>query len=143
MGLYFKVIEKEHDQNINKAATRNEFIFQMTDLEKFFLGRGEKCHLQINDEFLSDKHCFLRFDGDHLILKDLESKNGTYVNGNKIFESFICLDDVINIGYCLISIDPKNTSVKYKVMLSNKKISRGSDIELPSPKNDLTKIIKR
>ena len=48
------------------------------------LGRGEACDLKIDDRKLSRSHIKLENRGGLLILRDLESTNGTFLNGTKI-----------------------------------------------------------
>ncbi len=48
--------------------------------EKFFVGRGETCHMRPKSESVSRKHCaFVQKDG-RVLLADLHSRNGTFVN---------------------------------------------------------------
>lgn len=48
--------------------------------EKFFVGRGETCHMRPKSESVSRKHCaFVQKDG-RVLLADLSSRNGTFVN---------------------------------------------------------------
>jgi len=48
--------------------------------EKFFVGRGESCQMRPKSESVSRKHCaFVQKDG-RVLLADLNSRNGTFVN---------------------------------------------------------------
>jgi diguanylate cyclase (GGDEF)-like protein len=49
------------------------------------IGRGERAEVRILDDGVSRHHARLRFDtGGRLYVSDLESRNGTFVNGRKI-----------------------------------------------------------
>jgi pSer/pThr/pTyr-binding forkhead associated (FHA) protein len=48
------------------------------------IGRSEECHLRPKSDAVSRCHCELSFEDDKLVIRDLGSKNGTYVNGKKI-----------------------------------------------------------
>ncbi len=48
------------------------------------LGRRKDCDLYIPLESVSRRHCELDIEGDSLIIRDLKSKNGTFLNGSKI-----------------------------------------------------------
>lgn len=50
------------------------------------IGRGTECDLMVHDSKASRKHCQLTRQGDGFLLTDLDSKNGTYVNGQRITE---------------------------------------------------------
>src|SRR5262245_46633468 len=44
------------------------------------IGRGDVCELVLNDSAASRRHCALQREGDHFILTDLQSANGTFLN---------------------------------------------------------------
>ena len=48
------------------------------------LGRGGECDLSVADDEVSKRHCVLRVDGPTCTLTDLESLNGTFVNGRRL-----------------------------------------------------------
>ena len=50
------------------------------------------------DLSVSRDHIRLRQDGDHYVLTDLGSRNGTLVNGKQTHECLLRDDDVIRIG---------------------------------------------
>jgi hypothetical protein len=49
--------------------------------ERVLIGRSECCDLQLADAAVSSRHCELRFDGSRWSITDLDSRNGTQVNG--------------------------------------------------------------
>jgi pSer/pThr/pTyr-binding forkhead associated (FHA) protein len=51
---------------------------------EFFIGRGDGCHLRPKSDAISRKHCVLLVDDKHVLVRDLQSRNGTLVNGEKI-----------------------------------------------------------
>jgi serine phosphatase RsbU (regulator of sigma subunit)/pSer/pThr/pTyr-binding forkhead associated (FHA) protein len=54
------------------------------DSGSLVIGRSTKCDLSIPDRFLSRRHARLYLDGDRWMVEDLESRNGTFINGAKI-----------------------------------------------------------
>lgn len=53
-------------------------------LAKFFIGRGEDCHLRPQSDLISRHHCAILIESGQVIIRDLKSRNGTVVNGEKI-----------------------------------------------------------
>jgi pSer/pThr/pTyr-binding forkhead associated (FHA) protein len=52
--------------------------------DKFLIGRSDECHIRPKSESISRRHCaFVRKDG-RILLIDLKSRNGTYVNDQKL-----------------------------------------------------------
>jgi pSer/pThr/pTyr-binding forkhead associated (FHA) protein len=49
-------------------------------LAKFVIGRDPQCHLRPSSASISKRHCVIVVKGDRVILRDLESTNGTFVN---------------------------------------------------------------
>jgi len=62
------------------------------------IGRSRDVHLRVHDDLLSRKHCALTRAGDQVILSDLNSSNGTYVNGERVGTRPLAIDDIIEFG---------------------------------------------
>ena len=50
----------------------------------FRIGRGEGCHLRPNNEQVSRNHSEVAVDGDTVVVRDLGSRNGTFVNNTRV-----------------------------------------------------------
>ena len=62
------------------------------------IGRDPSNHLALLDPRASRVHCSIHRKDQIFILKDLDSSNGTFVNGNSITEKTVCEGDEILIG---------------------------------------------
>ncbi len=51
---------------------------------EYFFGRGTECHIQPNSDWVSRQHCLLRVAAEGAWLRDLGSRNGTLVNGERV-----------------------------------------------------------
>ena len=71
--------------------------FALADGE-FLVGRQASNSLYLDDNAVSRRHCLIRRSGLTCTLKDLESHNGTYVNGTAITEQELAQGDEIRIG---------------------------------------------
>ncbi|MCY2979225.1 MAG: FHA domain-containing protein [Planctomycetota bacterium] len=66
------------------------------------IGREEGNTIQLNDERISRFHCKIQEDNDHLVLTDLESTNGTSVNGQDCQLRILRFGDIIAVGRSLL-----------------------------------------
>lgn len=62
------------------------------------LGRAEDAKVRIPLASISRKHCELLDDDDELIVKDLGSSNGTYVNGERVKRRELVPGDLLCLG---------------------------------------------
>ena len=84
---------------------------------KLLIGRADDCDVQIESEFVSAHHCVVLLDEYTLRLRDLGSKNGTYVNGRKIGTHMVTLlhGDTVSVGdvNLLIELTPGTDGVDF------------------------------
>jgi hypothetical protein len=67
--------------------------------EALTLGRSQACDVVVGEETVSRFHAELRHgDGDEWTIRDLESTNGTWLNGTRIREARIFRGDVLRLG---------------------------------------------
>jgi pSer/pThr/pTyr-binding forkhead associated (FHA) protein len=48
------------------------------------VGRHPKCHARLDSEQVSRRHCILIRDGEDVVVKDIGSQNGTWINGRRV-----------------------------------------------------------
>jgi len=53
-------------------------------VSKFIIGRSEDCHLRPHSDLVSRHHCAILVDEGTVTIRDFNSKNGTFVNGEKV-----------------------------------------------------------
>ena len=72
----------------------------------FSVGRGKDCSLRLKeDPYVSRRHCLIRFEAEELILEDLNSANGTFLNGKRIKNSVkLILPAMIIVGHTRMGI---------------------------------------
>lgn len=66
------------------------------------IGREEENSIQLNDERVSRFHAKIQDDEGRIILTDLESTNGTRVNGHPVQLRVLQPGDQISLGRCLL-----------------------------------------
>jgi pSer/pThr/pTyr-binding forkhead associated (FHA) protein len=80
-------------------------LYPLTGLLKQ-IGRGMDCDIVIADPAVSRLHARLEKSGEGWVIVDLESRNGTKVNGESVREKILNPGDVIQIG---------GTSLKFEI----------------------------
>jgi|GEM_PF-2354003 len=64
-----------------------------------YIGRGEQCHIRLHDDMISQKHASIQYIKPHYILKDENSKNGVYVEGERLTNAHTLKNgDAVQIG---------------------------------------------
>ena len=80
----------------------NEKPFSLRIEESLSIGREWDNDLQISDPKVSRYHCILEREGRQLFIRDLESSNGTYVNGERISQKTLSGGERIQIGESIL-----------------------------------------
>jgi len=52
--------------------------------EQVTMGRGGSADIRLVDEGISRFHARIRSEGNHMVVEDLESRNGTFLNGERV-----------------------------------------------------------
>jgi len=79
------------------------------------VGKESENNITLRDASVSAQHCVFEFDGDKIIVKDLKSRNGVILNGERIRtgKSPIVVTDEIQIGIFIISFEKKAEDIDY------------------------------
>ena len=62
------------------------------------IGRGDGNNFQLVEPSISGRHCEVRVQGTELIVRDLLSSNGTFIDGKKISEAVLNPGQVVCLG---------------------------------------------
>lgn len=69
------------------------------------IGRSRKATVRVKDTSVSGEHCYLMRLGEKWMVVDLNSRNGTYLNGKRITKERFQPGDVLNVGRAKIRFD--------------------------------------
>lgn len=69
--------------------------------EPMTIGRGASVDVKVDDEGLSRRHFMILRDGADYLIKDLSSRNGTWVHGHRALTARLHHDDCILAGHTL------------------------------------------
>ena len=94
-------------------VTNNESIIGNLRMEKprMLIGRSDHNDISIGSRFISRHHALLVRHGSSTFLMDLNSTNGTFVNGKRVSNHVLLHDDLITLGHHKIKFnDPHATT---------------------------------
>ncbi len=90
------------------------------DKDKFLIGRADECGLRPHSDAISRRHCVIIKTEKIVGVRDLKSRNGTVVNGEKITgDKRLRNGDVLEVG-----------PLKFEVV-----IEKSAAVEKPAPKS--------
>src|SRR6188474_3163037 len=75
------------------------------NVEKTTVGRVEDNAFQIAEPSVSSHHAEIILRGSDVVIKDLNSTNGTYINGEKISESVLKPGQTLKLGQVEIRLE--------------------------------------
>lgn len=91
------VEQKNPDRSVEHSFQKDEII----------VGRGKDCDLRIVAEGISRQHLKITREGDKLMIEDLGSSNGTFINEERIqkveFTTFF--PAILGYGVTLVLLD--------------------------------------
>ena len=98
----------------------------------YVIGRGASCPLQLPELEVSERHALLMLRGRKARLEDLDSANGTYVNGNPIDGIVeIPSDAIVQIGNNMMRISPAEEAAETEAPHMGRPRSRAAEAEEP------------
>jgi len=90
------------------TGARKGTEFSLGD-KRFVIGRDQTCELEVPDRLASRKHVLVVKVGDHYMVEDLKSANGTLFNTMPLGRSVLSDGDEIAIGTTVIRFDSSGT----------------------------------
>jgi pSer/pThr/pTyr-binding forkhead associated (FHA) protein len=66
--------------------------------DRLVIGRDKGCDVALNDTQASRQHCEIKKLPGGFLVNDLNSKNGTLINGKKVGSWTLKDDDVLTVG---------------------------------------------
>jgi transcriptional regulator with PAS, ATPase and Fis domain len=73
-------------------------------LQAVVVGSGDAADLALLDDHVSRCHCEVRLSPRGVLVRDLDSKNGTFVRGVRIQAAYLAPGDVVQIGDTQLSV---------------------------------------
>lgn len=67
-----------------RGGKHNNQEIRVAQKHKYLIGRAEDCHLRPGGSSVSRYHCVLMVEEPEVVLRDMGSTNGTFVNGVRV-----------------------------------------------------------
>jgi len=68
-------------------------------VKRFLIGRADDCHLRPKSDAISRNHCAILVSDDEAVVRDLNSRNGTFLNGEAVEGDHVLVTgDVLKVG---------------------------------------------
>ena len=71
---------------------------------EIIVGRKRGCHIRLGDARVSRHHCKIICDGESAVVEDLDSANGTLVNGTRVKRARLKPGDLLQIGGIIFTV---------------------------------------
>ncbi len=85
------------------SKSRDQKVFPLPS-NVTVIGRRRNCDLRIPLDSISRRHCQISVESGALKVRDLGSRNGTFVNGKRVEEETAKAGDFIQVGPVLFAI---------------------------------------
>jgi predicted component of type VI protein secretion system len=79
--------------------------------ERTTVGRVEDNTFQIGDPSVSSHHCEIQLRGADIVIRDLNSTNGSFINDARITESILKPGQTLRLGQVELKLEPEGGSV--------------------------------
>jgi class 3 adenylate cyclase len=130
--------------NMSETSKPAAFIVEMTDgqsstvqpirISPFLIGRASKNHLCLSeDRAVSRLHCSILVTAQGMLIEDLQSSNGTYVNGRRVSGvGPLPVPSLLTVGRTRLSIIPAAAGYDRNSFLENMYSTEGAVLIPPT-----------
>jgi pSer/pThr/pTyr-binding forkhead associated (FHA) protein len=90
--------------------------------EQTTVGRVEDNTFQIPDPSVSSHHCEIILKGNDVVIRDLNSTNGTFINGQQITEATLKPSQILRLGQVEVRLEGEQMSAAQKKTLDHTQV---------------------
>ncbi len=90
---------------VEGPATGARVVVEASEPSRVLVGSSEACALRVDDPLVSRRHLALDLGEDGLRITDLDSTNGTFVDGVTLIDGFLRGGEIVRIGETAIRVD--------------------------------------
>ncbi len=97
---------------VEKGPAKGKSV-RLNNTSAIVVGRGATADLRLDDPMASRKHFAIEYKKGAFYITDLDSANGTYLNGERIREHILDIDDRIQAGEIILSFLAEQSTVRH------------------------------
>ena len=122
-------------------------VFPLED--RLSIGRGEENDIRLGHSTISRQHTLVYLEDGQVYVQDQKSRNGTYLNGERVYKAILSSGDVIWVGDVALRFLRENDQERIDVggetqELAHTDISQGfTGGDLPAPSRRLMEAISK
>jgi diguanylate cyclase (GGDEF)-like protein len=112
-----KVIARDRGVLVRVDGPANGQVFSLETAE-LVIGRGTGAGFRLNDEGVSRRHALLIHTRGHYFIQDLESSNGTFLEGRRVKRAPLMEGDLIQFGpnasfrFCMMDVKQERAMMR-------------------------------
>ena len=104
VGQPTKIPEDIAARVVCKVGSNRGKVFTLTDAATM-IGRDDECQIILNDPQISSRHAMIYFAGGEFRVRDLDSTNGTLLNGSPLTEAAYNDGDDLRLGKSVLRLE--------------------------------------
>lgn len=89
--------------------------------ERTLVGRLDDCHIRIPIADVSRKHCEVVVSGGSIMIRDLGSSNGTFVNQERVSDMPLSAGDLVSVGglVFVVAVNGEPSDINAEIMFED------------------------
>lgn len=117
-------------------AKEKAYKISLKSVNKIVVGRKKECDIVIASPLVSGRHLELVRNNSDWALKDLNSTNGTCLNGERVTECNQISNKLITVGQCKLLIDGDNLYYLGDAQITNNVVDESEVCSVSSPSDE-------
>src|SRR6185369_14176608 len=97
--------------------------------ERTTIGRVEDNTFQIPDASVSSHHCKVLLKGNEVVIRDLNSTNGTFINGHQITEATLKPSQILRLGQVEVRLESDGPTSRKQVLDHTQIVPQGIKLD--------------
>lgn len=88
--------------------------YELKEGEALRIGRSDENNIVLDEAAISSFHAEIEFDSEGFFITDIQSKNGTFVDGELVISRKLHHDNIISIGSYTLKFEYKNDEKRHE-----------------------------